>query len=249
MNGNLPVSAAVRLLVTVFIGLIATSAGSIQAGDFTVSPVRIFMAPSDRAVAVTIINEGDQPLVMQADLYEWRQTVNGEEELELTEDIFLSPPIIRLEPQSRQVVRLARMSNAIPPEQLTYRLIVREIPEALPAENGVSVQVALALSLPVFISPNNARARLDCELSRQTSESVEVWCENIGSAYAQPRELTISNASGDELAKLEPAAYILPGIKRRYEITGGQPIPAGSARLTVIMDNTSSQDFVIDIRD
>ncbi len=249
MNGNLPVNAAARLVIVAFVGLIAISAGSIQAGDFTISPVRIFMAPADRAVAVTIINEGDQPLMMQADLYEWSQTVDGEEELELTEDIFLSPPIIRLEPQSRQVVRLARMSNAIPPEQLTYRLIVREIPEALPAEDGVSVQVALALSLPVFISPNNARAQLDCELSRQAPESLEVWCENIGSAYAQPRELTISNAAGDALMKLEPAAYILPGIKRRYELTGDQPIPAGSARLTVIMDDTSRQEFVVDIRD
>ncbi len=220
-----------------------------QAGDFTVSPVRIFMAPADRAVAVTITNQGDSPLVMQADLYEWRQTADGEEELELTEDIFLSPPIITLEPQSRQVVRLARLSTAVPPEQLTYRLIVREIPEALPPQDGIAVQVALALSLPVFISPNNARARLDCELLRQAPESLEVWCENIGSAYAQPREITFSSSTGDALVQLEPADYILPGIKRRYELTRDQPIPAGDGMLTVIMDDTTSQNFVINLRE
>ena len=34
------------------------------AGQFSVTPVRIFMATKDRAVAVTITNEGDEQLVM-----------------------------------------------------------------------------------------------------------------------------------------------------------------------------------------
>jgi len=38
------------------------------AGVFSVTPVRIYMTPRDRAVAVTITNQGDSPIVLQADL-------------------------------------------------------------------------------------------------------------------------------------------------------------------------------------
>lgn len=91
MRVNLPVLAGAGLLVRFAVGFIfATAATMAAAADFTVSPVRIFMAPDDRAVALTITNEGSEPLVMQADLYDWRQNVeSGEDELELTEDLFL----------------------------------------------------------------------------------------------------------------------------------------------------------------
>lgn len=141
------------------------------------------------------------------------------------------------------------MSNAIPPEQLTYRLIVREIPEAAPPPDGLNVQVALALSLPVFISPFNAQARLDCSLNRQSPEVLEVWCENLGSAYAQPREITLTDSTGKDLIKLEPAAYILPGIKRRYELVNVEPIQTGNVILTIVMDDTSTQSFDLTIHE
>ena|SRR5688572_29332711 len=101
-----------------------------QAGEFSISPIRIYMNPEDRAVAITITNESDEPLVMQADLYTWSQDAAGKEVLELSEEIFLSPPIIRLEGKGRQVVRLARLNNAAPTEQLTFRMIAREIGRA-----------------------------------------------------------------------------------------------------------------------
>ena len=151
-------TGVIGLLLTYFV----TAAG---AGVFSVTPVRIYMTPKDRAIAVTITNEGDEELVMQADLFLWKQKPGGQEDLTLTEDMFLSPPIIKLAPKSRQVVRLARLSNARPTEQLTYRMIVREIPEARPAKQDLQVQIALAFSLPVFITPPGA-TRIYPDLTR-----------------------------------------------------------------------------------
>src|SRR5512145_23408 len=85
--------------------LAAAFASPAWGGNFSVNPVRIYMAPKDKAVAVTITNEGDDAMVMQADLYTWKQKANGEDELLLTEDLLLSPPIIKLAGRSRQVVR------------------------------------------------------------------------------------------------------------------------------------------------
>ena len=77
------------------------------AGLFSVTPVRIFMTPRERAAAVTVTNEGDTELLMQADVYDWKQKADGSDDLTLSEDMILAPPIIKLAPKSRQVVRLA----------------------------------------------------------------------------------------------------------------------------------------------
>jgi fimbrial chaperone protein len=230
---------------------IATLIGSVpaSAGEFSVSPVRIFMAPADRAVAVTVTNEGDTALVMQADLYVWSQTPDGEEVLEPTEDVFLSPPILTLAAGASQVVRLARLITATPAEQLTYRMVIREIPEALPPESGLQVQVALALSLPIFVTPANASPVLDCQLQRTAADALTLGCENHGTAYAQPRELLLARDTGEAIISSQPANYILPGASVDYALVGTGPIAGGMMTLTLTMDDGSDQHFELMLGD
>ncbi|MEP6789971.1 MAG: fimbria/pilus periplasmic chaperone [Ramlibacter sp.] len=216
-----------------------------QAAEFSVTPVRIFMTAKDRAVAVTVANEGDEEVVMQADLYTWKQKPGGEDDLTLTEDMILSPPILKLAPKTRQVVRLARLSARPVAEQLTYRMIVREIPEARPPSKELKLQIALAFSLPVFITPPGARRDLKCVTQRSAPDAVNAVCENRGNAYAQPREFTLLAESGDKLATRDSGGYILPDITRSFEIKreGGAKIPAGKARLQVALDDGTVQTF------
>lgn len=219
-----------------------------EAGVFSVSPVRMYMAPKDRAIAVTINNEGDDELVMQADVYTWKQKPGGEDQLTLTEDMILSPPILKLAPRSRQVVRLAMLAPRPTGEQLTYRLVVREVPEAKPAEKNLQLQLALAFSLPVFITPPGAKRQLGCTIDRVTANTVRADCENTGNAYAQAREFTLLSASGEKLAMRDSGGYILPSIKRSFDIKRAEgPIPAGNAKLAVALDDGSTQNFDISI--
>jgi len=215
-----------------------------QAGVFSVSPIRIYMTPKDKAVAVTVTNEGDEELVMQADLYVWQQKPDGEDELTLTEDMFLSPPIIKLAGKSHQVVRLARLNRANSDKQLTYRMIVREIPEAKPANENIQLQIALAFSMPVFITPPGAKSKLDCIVQRTTTSSVDAVCENSGNAYAQPLDFQLTNVAGELLASRDQGGYILPAIKRHFDIkSANKSIPGGKAKLTVRLDDGTKQAF------
>jgi fimbrial chaperone protein len=229
-------AGTVLLLAT---GLAAAS----HAGDFSVTPVRIFMSPRDRAVAVTVTNEGDQEVVMQADLYSWKQKPGGDEDLTLTEDMILSPPILKLAPKSRQVLRLARLTPPPTTEQVTYRMIVREIPEARPSKDP-QVTVALAFSLPVFITPPSAKRKLDCKLERIAPNAVNAVCTNSGNAYAQPREFVLNNAAGEKLAARDTGGYILPEITRKFELKRAEgPIAAGKVALQVGLDDGTTQVF------
>ena len=218
------------------------------ASPFSVSPVRIYMAPRDRATAITISNEGDEELVMQADLYNWKQKANGEDDLVLTEDVILSPPILKLAPKSRQVVRLAMLRPRPSGEQLTYRMIVREIPEAKQSATPLQLQIALAFSMPVFITPNGARRNLGCTVERTAADAVNVSCENTGNAYAQPRGFDLVSANGEKLASRDTGGYILPGVKRSFDMKrAGTKIPAGSAKLTTTHDDGVVQTFDVNV--
>ncbi len=220
-----------------------------SAGQFSVSPVRIQMTARDRATAITLTNEGDTELVMQADIYHWKQKPDGQDDLELSEDMILSPPILKLPPHSRQVVRLARLRPLQSGEQQTYRLIVREIPEAQVTEGAVNLQIAMAFSLPIFISPPGTKRELLCTTERGVTNTIRAFCENQGNAYAQPVDFVLKGSDGIQLAAKEAGGYVLPGIRRGFDLLApsSDRIPAGAAQLVVRQDTGAVQTFDVTI--
>ena len=242
--------SATSLFLSASIGLLITTlSGQVQAGQFSVSPVRMYMEPKDRALAVTVTNQDDAQLVMQADLYEWKQKPGGEDVLTATEEIFLSPPILKMAPKSRQVVRLARVTR---PQQadreVTYRMVVREIPEARPPGAGSEVQIALAFSLPIFITPKNAKPILDCQTARLAANTVQVNCTNSGNAHTHPVSFLLSTMAGSKLAEQGTGGYILPDIKRSFELkrVDGN-VPSGKAKLAVALADGTTQNFDVTV--
>jgi fimbrial chaperone protein len=223
-------------------------AGASQAGAFSVTPVRIYMGPKDRAVAVTIVNEGDSDIALQADVNLWSQGPDGTDKLELTEDLIVSPPILKLAPRARQVVRLALVAPRDASRQLTYRLLVREVPEAAGGKPAtVQLPIALVLNMPVFITPPGAKRQVACDLARGTaSKDLEAVCENSGNAYAQVREIDVKR--GDRLvARFEGSTYVLPGAKRsiRLQAAEGVPAAAGPAQMQVTFDDPKPETFAV----
>jgi fimbrial chaperone protein len=239
---NLPLIAS-----AVLAGFLAAPAG---AGQFSVSPVRIYMTPRDRATAITVVNESAEELVMQADIFTWAQKPGGEDELTPSDDLFLAPPILKLPPNGRQVVRLALVKPIHTSSQVTYRMILREVVEAKPPEKGVDVSIALAFSLPVFITPAGAKNEVGCSASRSAPDAISVDCENKGNAYANPRGFELEGAAGEKLATRDSGGYILPGIKRQFDIKRPEgPIPSGKAKLAVSFDDGTSKNFDVQIAD
>jgi fimbrial chaperone protein len=223
--------------------LVLLAANGAYAGVFSVTPVRIYMAPKDRAVAVTITNEADEPVVLQADVYEWKQTAEGEDQLVPSEDLILAPPIVKLAGRARQVVRLARLQPPDASRQLTYRLILRELPEA-GAAKGINVPIALALSMPVFITPPLAKHRTSCTANRDERDGApRIVCSNTGTAYAQVREVDVRQPGGQSVARFEGGAYILPGARKPLALKNGSSVPAGPLQLVVTFDDGDRQTF------
>lgn len=218
--------------------ILATTCFAASAGVFSVTPVRLYMTQRDRAIAVTLTNEGDTPIVLQADINTWSQKPDGTDELVLTEDLILAPPIIKLAPKARQVVRLALLKPADASRQLTYRMIIREVPEALPSA-GIEVPIALALSMPVFITPPVAKREVACTAKRAEPRTVALNCSNTGTAYAQIREASITRG-GLALAGFEGGSYILPGASKLVSLKAEKDVLPGDVQLVVTFDDGQS---------
>ncbi len=226
-----------------------TAVQPVVAGVFSVTPVRIYMTPKDRAVAVTITNEGEDPIVLQADVNTWIQKADGTDELTPTEDLILAPPILKLGPKVRQVVRLARLRPPDASRQLTYRMILREIPEAAAPKDNVQVSIALALSLPVFITPPLAKYDVACDAKTVADGSdLDVSCANTGSAYAQVREV-LAKQGERLLGRFEGGVYVLPGARKiipvKVERPGAKTPLSGALQLTVTLDDGREQTFEV----
>jgi fimbrial chaperone protein len=220
-------------------------AKSAAAANFSVTPVRIYMKAQDRAVAVTIQNEGGAPVVLQADLYVWSQKADGSDDMALTEDLILSPPIIKLGANAKQVVRLARLKPADASRQLTYRMILREVPEAAPQKDNIQVPIALALSMPVFITPTPAKREMACEARRAGADTLDVSCANKGSAYAQLREVQVRRGE-QVLGRFEGGVYILPGARKVVPVKANGSLPAGKLQVAVTYDDGRTEVFEMD---
>lgn len=224
--------------------LVVCLAAPASAGNFAVTPVRVYLAPRDRAAAITVTNSGDEELVMQADIFDWQQTPDGQDLLTLSEDLILSPPILKLAPRSRQVVRLISLIGPPKGQQRSYRMTVREIPEAKSSKEDLQLQIALAFSIPIFITPPAAKARLDCTLARVAPDAAKAVCQNTGTAAAHPTALQISNNAKENLASQDSGAYIFPGAQRSFDLKREEgTIPQGKTRLVVSMSDGTSQRY------
>jgi fimbrial chaperone protein len=230
-------------VLTVVLSLLG--GGLVQAGTFSVTPVRIFLQPRDRATAITFTNDGSTEVVLQADLYEWLQKPNGDDDLKLAEDVIISPPIIKLAPGAKQVVRLARLSMEPKESQQTYRLIAREIPEIAAAKQGISVQIALALSMPVFITPKDAKPNVICISVTVASGSIAFTCKNNGNAHAQVRYARVMR-DGKELTQLENGGYFLSGTQRALSLPLGS-VTAGAVTLELALDDGTAPSYALQL--
>ena len=123
-----------------------------QATDFTVSPVRVELSAAQRSVALMVRNESsDEPVVVQLRTVAWSQNA-GDDVYASTGDLIAAPPIFTIAPGGSQVVRIGLRHAPASDQEAGYRLYLQEIPRA-PKPGFAGVQIALEMSLPIFVKP------------------------------------------------------------------------------------------------
>lgn len=104
---------------------------------------------------LTVTNTSDSHSIVQADIVRWKKNntlMSGEQ----ADDIVISPPVFALQPKQSQLLRIAWLANKTIHNQLTYRVILREIvphQQSITLNSSSKLNIALAFSIPLFIQP------------------------------------------------------------------------------------------------
>src|SRR5438309_668171 len=95
----------IKMRRNVFIALLALSLPmKCFAGSFSLSPVRVELSAARPSMVIQISNLGDETITLQTQLLAWGFDGNHDTYRE-TDDVVLNPPIFRLEPHQKQMVR------------------------------------------------------------------------------------------------------------------------------------------------
>ncbi|MCZ2495462.1 fimbria/pilus periplasmic chaperone [Xylophilus sp. Kf1] len=204
-----------RFISAVFL---ACAAGAAMAGAIAINPVRVTLSAGRIADVLTVRNSGSEPTVVQLELLRWTQDA-GVDRLEPTRDLLATPPIFDLPAGGSQIIRVG-LRGALPsgPQEVAYRLLLKEVPPA-PMANTRGVQIALNISLPVFVLPVAVTTAAPSPALRwqlrRTGEGLWLRADNDGPVHVQVHGLAL--AGGDRLAPFVPA-YLLPGARHEWPV-------------------------------
>jgi len=199
------------------------------ASTFTISPLRVELSQRVTTAALTVRNEGPEPVVVQAQSVLWSQA-SGEDSLAPTRDVLVSPAVFTLQPRGSQLVRVALRRPADAATELSYRLLLQEVPQQA-AHESTGLQVALRLSVPVFVTPlEPAEPNLAWTSNRTADGRIVVRADNAGSAHARVLNFTLTPAGEAEtVLRQSVPTYILPGQSRTWALDDRNNAREGSA--------------------
>ncbi len=192
-----------------------------SAGAFSISPLRVDLSRAAPTAALTVRNEDEAEVVVQVETLQWSQA-DGQDVLDPTRDLIASPAVFTLPARGSQLVRVALRREPDARRELSYRLVVQEVPPA-PGPDFMGLQVALRMSLPVFVAATApSPPRLEWSAAREPDGALAVTARNLGDTHVRVLGFTAFPAGGTTGAFDQPVAtYVLPGQSHRWRFGDG----------------------------
>lgn len=194
-------------------------APAVHAASLQISPVMVTFTASANATGITLRNTGDKPLYGQVRVFAWDQS-SGKDQLVPTQELLASPPLLQIDTQGQQLVRLVRASLGPVPAEKSYRLLIDELPNG-DTPSGNSVLIRLRYSVPVFIAPDHGlpKPQLSWHLAHGATGAWALSATNHGTLHAQIAAVTLTDAAGHSYS-LVPGllGYVLAGQSNNWDL-------------------------------
>ncbi|HEY8949746.1 MAG TPA: fimbria/pilus periplasmic chaperone [Rhizomicrobium sp.] len=201
--------AAAILLAATLLALpsVAQSAGTIE-----IAPTTLDLSPG-KAGLLYLANNGHAPLLIQIQPMDWTQN-DGANALAPSNALIASPPLLRIAPRQRQVVRV--LADGDPSGRETeYRLLVSELPNG--AQTASAVNVLLQFNIPVFV----ARASVTPAAAWSAiakDDKLALTLRNNGYAALKISGLTVARDNAASAPVSCGLTYILPGAQHAWTV-------------------------------
>ena len=116
-------------------------AGVANAGTIGVSPVRVTLSDSQKIGSLSVRNEGTEPITMQMEVLSWSQR-EGKAVFAATRELLANPPIFTIPAGNSQLVRVGLRRAPDAQRELSYRVILEELPPPPDPDSSDRVSVA-----------------------------------------------------------------------------------------------------------
>lgn len=216
----------IRLVVAIsgLVGGVDVLAGPACAQSLSIAPVTLKIVPGQHATSFTITNVGVVESVVQIRPFVWEQ--RPEDALTPATDVIVSPPIVKIPANGRQIVRIL-VRRPAESREISYRLLIDQIP--IRATPG-TIQLALRISLPVFVEPTTApKAKIQARIVGNAGKPVLIL-ENTGSRHEKLQNIVVQGGTGRAFAVDGGAQfYLLAGATRSLALASERS-PSSGAR-------------------
>lgn len=228
--------------MTLIFGALAASA---NASTFNISPIRAELSNSHRTEVLTLTNEEDSPVVVQVRVVRWSQK-DGAELLDDTREILATPPVLQIPAMSQQIVRVALRRPPDAAQELTYRIIFEEVPQAAPTD-FTGLRVALRLSIPIFVAPAQGKAMAEVAWASRwlANGQLELAATNNGSGHLQITDFEALFPGSLMPLRGVTSKYVLPGSRMSWTLT--PPADAIRQGAIPIRGHSDKGDFSADV--
>lgn len=197
----------------------------LSAAGFSVSPTRVEFAAGESVKGLRLHNSGERPIQAQLRVFAWTQT-NGDDVLEPSTDLVVSPPMASIAPGTQQLVRIVRRNGAAgATAERSYRLLVDELPQArLQQSTGApaGLNFVVRYSVPLFIS--GVSSERTAETLRWFTDTDDegrprLAVHNPSASHAQLSELRVLDAQERTLHRHDGLlGYVLAHATRRWPL-------------------------------
>jgi fimbrial chaperone protein len=190
-----------------------------QSQSLRVSPYTLDFRSGEATSTVTLETAKKDGFAAQLRVFRWVQTESGEEKLEKTEDVVVSPPMVKVRPGAPSVVRLVRVAKTAVTGEETYRLLIDEVPDRKDLQSG-NITFIIRQSLPVFFAGLYARPGQLVWKTVERKGKLVLEASNAGQKRVKLLKLAVTDDKNRDLVKNSGLAYVLGGQTKTWELSG-----------------------------
>nr|WP_235184566.1 molecular chaperone [Pseudomonas chlororaphis] len=208
------------------------------AGSVLIWPIDPVLEADQQASALWLENRGTETAILQIRVFAWSQS-GFNDQYQSQRDVIGSPPVAKIEPGQKQLVRLTRIRDVPPGQELAYRIIIDEIPSIAPVAtpgNGkaaAAIRFQMRYSVPLFAYGVGLWSKEDSTRSRDSKgigkadlswdkvtvagrSYVEI--RNQGAVHARLTDATFKQGGQPKPLAEGLLGYVLPGAVMRWPV-------------------------------
>ena len=206
--------------------LLVMGASVVSAATIGVSPVRATLSANQKIEAITVRNNGTEPMSMQLEVMNWSQQ-DGNDVFTPTRELLVNPPIFTVPPGESQLIRAGLRRAPDASRELTYRIFMQELPPP-PDPDFMGTKMLMRVSLPVFVLPAlSAKPDLLWKATRTPNGALKISLSNLGGVHIQIANFSLSKPdSAQPWITQQTSTYVLNGQSHDWELPVNAESPA-----------------------